>query len=112
MLMRKLRKDRHLTLEGVARKLGISYQQLQKHETGINRVSGGRLVELAAILDVSVLAFFPASTPVCVTEPMHHRDSDPQADDLAALFLRLDDPQKRTDALEFVQRLADGTEDL
>ena len=32
--------------------LGITFQQLQKYELGINRISIGRLVHLAAALDV------------------------------------------------------------
>ncbi len=37
--------------------LGISSQQIQKYETGLNRVSAGRLKDIADILSVS-LSFF------------------------------------------------------
>lgn len=38
--------------------LGVSYQQIQKYETGSNRVSAGRLYLLAEKLDVSPAWFF------------------------------------------------------
>jgi transcriptional regulator with XRE-family HTH domain len=34
--------------------IGIRFQQMQKYEKGVNRVSAGRLVEIAAALDVPV----------------------------------------------------------
>lgn len=38
--------------------LGISYQQVQKYETGANRVSAGRLYQIAQTLETSVGSFF------------------------------------------------------
>ncbi len=37
--------------------LGVSFQQIQKYEKGLNRVSAGRLKEISDILNVP-LAFF------------------------------------------------------
>ncbi|HEY0107310.1 MAG TPA: helix-turn-helix transcriptional regulator [Rhizomicrobium sp.] len=38
--------------------IGVTMQQLQKYESGINRVSASKLFEIAALLSVSVAAFF------------------------------------------------------
>ena len=38
-----------LTQEHLANALNISYQQVQKYETGANRVSAGRLYEISKI---------------------------------------------------------------
>lgn len=38
--------------------LGISYQQLQKYETGANRMSVGRLWDIAQVLEVPIAHFF------------------------------------------------------
>lgn len=38
--------------------LNITFQQIQKYEKGVNRVSGGRLYELSKILEVPVSYFF------------------------------------------------------
>ncbi len=46
------------TQEQLADALDISYQQVQKYETGANRVSAGRLFQIAKRLDVPVAYFF------------------------------------------------------
>lgn len=47
-----------MTQEDLAKALGISYQQLQKYETAGNRVSAGRLYEIAQVLGVEMSYFF------------------------------------------------------
>ena len=47
-----------MTQENLAKTIGIKYQQLQKYETGANRVSASRMWEIARTLDVSVSFFF------------------------------------------------------
>lgn len=47
-----------LTLDDVAVALGVSYQQVQKYETAANRISAGRLYQIARRLDVDVSFFF------------------------------------------------------
>ncbi len=42
----------------VAEKLGLTFQQLQKYEKGLNRISASRLYELAQIFDVPVAYFY------------------------------------------------------
>jgi transcriptional regulator with XRE-family HTH domain len=42
----------------LARRLGITFQQVQKYEKGANRISASRLVEIAAALEVPVTYFF------------------------------------------------------
>jgi transcriptional regulator with XRE-family HTH domain len=44
--------------ENIASQLGISFQQLQKYESGANRISASRLYDVAYILDVPVAYFF------------------------------------------------------
>ncbi len=38
--------------------LGISFQQIQKYENGLNRVSAGRLMHIANILHVPISFFY------------------------------------------------------
>jgi transcriptional regulator with XRE-family HTH domain len=42
----------------VADALDLTFQQVQKYEKGSNRISAGRLLRLANLLEVSVLYFF------------------------------------------------------
>lgn len=39
--------------------VGVTFQQLQKYETAVNRVSGSRLWLLARALNVTIADFFP-----------------------------------------------------
>lgn len=56
--VRKLRIQRSLTLAHLSAELGISHQQLQKYETGLNRLSAGTLCAVAAALGVPVEQMF------------------------------------------------------
>ncbi|MGH7092249.1 MAG: helix-turn-helix domain-containing protein [Stellaceae bacterium] len=47
-----------LTQQQLADLLGVTYQQAHKYERGINRVSAGRLYEVAHVLNVPVGYFF------------------------------------------------------
>lgn len=42
--------EQKMTQEGVARRCGISFQQIQKYETAANKVSSSRLLQLCEIL--------------------------------------------------------------
>lgn len=47
-----------VTQQQLAEKVGIKFQQIQKYETGANRVSASRLWDIAEALDVDVSFFF------------------------------------------------------
>ncbi len=47
-----------MTQQALADAIGIKFQQVQKYETGMNRVSASRLWEIAHALDVSISFFF------------------------------------------------------
>jgi transcriptional regulator with XRE-family HTH domain len=47
-----------LTQQQLADLIGVTYQQAHKYERGINRVSAGRLFEIARVLSVPVTYFF------------------------------------------------------
>ena len=48
-----------LSQTALAQQLGISFQQVQKYETGQNRISASRLHRTATVLGTSVETFFP-----------------------------------------------------
>lgn len=56
--IREARLVRGLTQSGVAKLLGLSFQQLQKYETGYNQVSASKLFELSQLLEVPPSYFF------------------------------------------------------
>src|SRR6201985_711347 len=47
-----------LTQQQLAEMIGVTYQQAHKYERGINRVSAGRLFEIARVLGTSVGYFY------------------------------------------------------
>ncbi|MBY6091270.1 helix-turn-helix domain-containing protein [Pseudooceanicola sp. 502str34] len=47
-----------MTQQQLAERVGIKFQQIQKYETGANRVSASRLWDIADALDVQVSFFF------------------------------------------------------
>lgn len=47
-----------VTQQQLAEKVGIKFQQIQKYETGANRVSASRLWDIAESLEVDVSFFF------------------------------------------------------
>ena len=58
---KRLRQRRRLvgmTQQQLAEHVGIKFQQIQKYETGANRVSASRLWDIASTLDVSINFFF------------------------------------------------------
>ena len=59
--VRRLRAEAGLTLTELCAELRISHQQLQKYETGANRISAGMLYELARFFALPVDALFDGS---------------------------------------------------
>jgi len=47
-----------MTQQQLGEVVGIKFQQIQKYETGMNRVSASRLWDIATALDVSISFFF------------------------------------------------------
>ncbi len=47
-----------MTQQQLAEKVGIKFQQIQKYETGMNRISASRLWDISEALDVPVSFFF------------------------------------------------------
>ena len=58
---RALRRDRGLSQGDLGRVVGVTFQQLQKYEKGVNRISAGRLARIAVALGVPVTAFYEAA---------------------------------------------------
>ena len=65
--LRNIRFYRDLSQNHLAQKIGITFQQVQKYEKAINRISGGRLIDLSDALDVPITAFFDGIAPLMNT---------------------------------------------
>jgi len=105
--IRHHRKNAKLTLQSLADRLGIAYQQVQKYETGVNRVGAGRLMEIAEILNVPVASFFDGSR-MPGDEPADESDVVLQGRQIVTVFMAIKDPQKRKTALAYLRSLAEA----
>jgi transcriptional regulator with XRE-family HTH domain len=109
--------------EKLGEKLGLTFQQVQKYEKGINRIGASRLFDLAQVLGVSVQFFYeeaPASEPkqgasdVVAEQPDEHsivaflRSRDGL--ELNKAFVRISDAKARRAIVELVRSLANDTE--
>jgi transcriptional regulator with XRE-family HTH domain len=56
--MRECRSALGLSQGALGKTLGVSFQQIQKYESGVNRVSAARLFEICEALDVSLASMF------------------------------------------------------
>ena len=57
--IRNRREELGLSQMSLGEQVGVSFQQLQKYEAGINRVGASRLAALAKALQVPISYFFP-----------------------------------------------------
>ena len=103
-----------LSLEELAAKLQIAPQQLQKYESAHNRVTAGRLLALAKILEVPIQWFFekPVGTPLAspASERVAEAESDravppDQLAEAIKLFASLRDARARAHCLEMLRLL-------
>lgn len=66
--IRKARQLRRWSQEYLADQLDLTFQQVQKYERGMNRVSCGRIYQLAQIFGMPVEFFFPHVPQTGVTK--------------------------------------------
>jgi transcriptional regulator with XRE-family HTH domain len=115
--LRWRRNQLNLSQEALAERLGVTFQQVQKYERGANRVSAGRLYELARALDTTITYFFSgaevvdqALTRAGVAEEAEDGDFagpiDTDSVDLVIAFRSIADPRVRKNILALVKSQA------
>lgn len=100
--IRELRHRLEITQDQLAQHTGVRFQQIQKYETGANRVSASRLSEIADFLGVSVGYFFDSKLPH-VLEIM-----DKSSLDLFTAIQKLSE-DKRTLVTKLIKDMSDGS---
>ncbi len=104
--IRERRTAMGLTQENLASALEISYQQVQKYEAGTNRVSAGRLYEIARKLDVDVSYFYEELDPEQDVAPLDHGGKSRAVIELVQNFAEITDPDLRASINGLVKSLA------
>ncbi len=113
-----------MSQEKLGERLGLTFQQVQKYEKGVNRIGASRLFELANVLGVNV-QFFYDEAPVCdINGNVDGMAEDPGTDyvggvlksregiELNRAFSRISDPRVRRSVVDLVRAVAVADEDL
>ena len=66
--IRMLRNAAGISQTALAEELGVTFQQVQKYEKGVNRVGAGRLTKIADVLNVDVSKLLGADEQPNVTK--------------------------------------------
>jgi transcriptional regulator with XRE-family HTH domain len=113
--IRQRRATLGISQEQLAGVLGLSFQQVQKYERGVNRVGASRLHDLATALDVPIGYFFedmPGTKPTPATgmrESQQTLDEDilgrRETLDLVRAFSGITDADVRHHVLELIRSL-------
>ncbi len=92
----------HISQEQLAGDIGVTFQQVQKYESGHNRVSASRLFDISRVLNCPIAYFFedigPETTGVRTTPAA--RSPEDMAEEAADID---SDPMQRTETLELVR---------
>ena len=83
-----------MTQQQLAQRVGIKFQQIQKYETGMNRVSASRLWDIAKSMDVPVSFFFEGLTDTD-TDRKDDLMSDKEAMELLRSYYAIPEHQRR-----------------
>jgi transcriptional regulator with XRE-family HTH domain len=105
---------RGLSQTALANQLGVTFQQVQKYEKGVNRVGAGRLTKIAEVLGVPVGAFFTGKE-VLASEALASTDGD-QSSPLKLLtvsgafrllraYSEIEDPNLRRCIVDLVEQI-------
>lgn len=101
-----------LSQENVASQLGLSFQQLQKYEKGVNRTSAGRLAQLAVIYNTSLADLFQSAADLAGLPPSQGRAADTAALRLQAAVAAIQSPQVRNRLVSLAETLAAAQPDI
>lgn len=114
--VRARRKMLGLSQTQLGKELGVTFQQVQKYERGMNRIGSSRLFRIAGALDVPVSYFFEgaemhvdgdAPTVEMVDNEAFMRE---ETQDLVKAYYKIDDSRVRKKVLGLARLLSTGQE--
>ena len=110
-----------MSQEKLGEMLGLTFQQVQKYEKGVNRIGAGRLFQVAHILGVPIDYFYEGvngasentpgfAEPGGGSPPVMEFLSSGEGLQLSLAFMKIKDPKVRKRVLDLVKSLSDGEE--
>ncbi len=95
-----------LSQQQLAQMIGVTYQQAHKYERGLNRISAGRLFEIAQVLGVPISWFFEGMRAPGITMEMSPRQR--MCLELARNFALIDNEKHQEALSQMARALAHG----
>jgi transcriptional regulator with XRE-family HTH domain len=102
--VRQFRVGAGLSQERLSELLGVTFQQVQKYETGANRIAATRLLDIAAVLGVPIIQFYQGL--IAPGSDAAGREGIPEAADMLLHFSAITRPGWRSIALRAVREIA------
>jgi transcriptional regulator with XRE-family HTH domain len=93
----------HITQQQMAEMLGLTFQQVQKYEKGMNRVGASRLWDISRVLNVSMSFFFEDMDEDIASQSPRMLNKDESYFAAEKQYPFDDDPMKRAETLELVR---------
>jgi transcriptional regulator with XRE-family HTH domain len=98
--------------------LGLTFQQVQKYEKGVNRIGAGRLFEVSRILNVPIDFFYEGVNTLLGQPGASEPDGAPVMEfvssgeglQLSLAFMKIKDAKVRKRVLDLVKSLAEEEE--
>lgn len=84
-----------MTQQQLADRVGIKFQQIQKYETGMNRVSASRLFDISNVMEVPVAFFFEGLENSEAQTAAGDLLGDKEALDLVRAYYSIPEAQRR-----------------
>jgi transcriptional regulator with XRE-family HTH domain len=107
--IRAYRLDRRMSQSALGNKIGVSFQQIQKYERGINRIGIARLKKIAAVFDAPLNAFIDEGEGTggnVIDSLVAGALARPYAMRMLWAFDAIDDANKRHALVHFVESMA------
>lgn len=104
--IKSARKHRQMSLSKLAAELGLTYQQVQKYETGRNRVSASTLFRIAEALGVELSFLFGGCSSGGERIADASRSANRGDDELRTALLRIQDLEIRSRMVALLDALA------
>jgi transcriptional regulator with XRE-family HTH domain len=104
--IRIFRQKLRMSQSALARQVGVTFQQIQKYEKGLNRVGASRLAQIAAALQVPIPSLFQGVEENKNVASPHELLTDANAVKLAEAFVGIRDTQMRRTIVQLVTQMA------
>lgn len=109
--VRNRRLELAMSQEQLAELLGVTFQQVQKYEKGVNRIAASRLYVIAQALQMSIGRFFEGLNVRGVAETAQEYKDDamatPEGAQLMALFSSIKSQKVRRRVVDLVRTLTE-----